>query len=236
MIAGRARVFLAGAFAVLSLAACAGPDALPTHTAQPSLDTIVQARESSGVLVAPHGLVITNAHAVRGCASIQVVLSDASGQTAQVLAMNEDSDVAVLEIPRPPSARLATADRAAGYDEPLEALGFAPDPMGVSVLQSVTAPAGVAAMPARGVVWAVMRGRAQPGMSGGPVVDSTGRLVGLVAADFGDGAELTLLAPPHAIIGVMLQARRSLSITPGNGSAHPTAPNIVREAVVRVLC
>ncbi|HUI13906.1 MAG TPA: DegQ family serine endoprotease [Xanthobacteraceae bacterium] len=139
----------------------------------------------SGVIVDAAGLVVTNYHVIDGASEIKVALSDKREFPADVVLKDQRSDLAVLRIKgakeRFPTLQFANSDEAQVGDVVL-AIG---DPFGVG--QTVT----------HGIVSAVARtdvgisdyqffiqtdAAINPGNSGGPLVDMSGRMVGLNSA------------------------------------------------------
>ncbi|MGB6891714.1 MAG: trypsin-like peptidase domain-containing protein, partial [Xanthobacteraceae bacterium] len=139
----------------------------------------------SGVIVDSSGLVVTNYHVIEGASEVKVALSDKREFAADIVLKDQRSDLAVLRIKgakeRFPTLQFANSDEAQVGDVVL-AIG---DPFGVG--QTVT----------HGIVSAVARtdvgvsdyqffiqtdAAINPGNSGGPLVDMSGRMVGLNSA------------------------------------------------------
>jgi S1-C subfamily serine protease len=139
----------------------------------------------SGVVFAPDGYVLTNAHVVAGTDALEVGFTDGTKSAAHVVGVDHATDVAVV--------------RAAGAPPAVAAFG---DSSRLRVGQLVVAignPLGFSSTVSAGVVSALGRtmrardGRAMegiiqsdvalnPGNSGGPLVDSRGRVVGINTA------------------------------------------------------
>lgn len=139
----------------------------------------------SGVIVRSNGVIVTNAHVVKGAEELKVVLSDRREFDAEIIAEDKDSDLAVLQIntkgERLPVLMIDTSNSLEVGDIVL-AIG---NPFGVG--QTVTS----------GIVSAVGRTQVSdlasfiqtdaavnPGNSGGALVDMRGQLVGVNTAIF----------------------------------------------------
>jgi len=139
----------------------------------------------SGVIVRSNGVIVTNAHVVKGAEELKVVLNDRREFDAKIVAEDKDSDLAVLQIDpkgeRLPTLTIDTSNSLEVGDIVL-AIG---NPFGVG--QTVTS----------GIVSAVGRTQVSdlasfiqtdaavnPGNSGGALVDMAGQLVGVNTAIF----------------------------------------------------
>jgi S1-C subfamily serine protease len=151
----------------------------------PAGDGVEPVGAGSGVLLTPDGYVLTNHHVVRGAGRLALTLTDGTTLGAVPVGTDPPNDLALV--------------RAGGSGLPYAALG---DSSGLRVGQLVIAignPFGFQSSVSTGVVSATGRGMRSldrrlienviqhtaplnPGNSGGPLVDSRGRVVGINTA------------------------------------------------------
>jgi S1-C subfamily serine protease len=136
----------------------------------------------SGFVVGP-GLVITNAHVVHGCKLVNVLDSSKTSHSAAVIASDTQSDLALLKSNTnyPATATFRTG-RGIRVGEPVFAFGFPlPGLLSTDVILSsgiVNALAGFGNDSTRLQISAPV----QQGNSGGPLLDSSSLVVGVVVA------------------------------------------------------
>jgi len=135
----------------------------------------------SGLALDPAGIILTSYHVVEGDAALSVMLYDGSERNAQVIAVAAESDVAILKVEGAIdgcgglSLRL---DSGADVGEDVIAVGA---PLSLALSHTVS----------KGIVSALrsVEGRhliqtdvaVNPGNSGGPLIDSRGRVIGIVS-------------------------------------------------------
>ena len=126
---------------------------------------------------------VTAAHVVAGCRVMEL----ADGTVLNVIAANDDLDLAVLSSPENSGTWLElSADAAARLGEPVTALGY---PYLGQFGQGLTVTGGnVSALPGGmfGETQLMISAPVQPGNSGGPLLNGNGAVIGVVVARIND--------------------------------------------------
>jgi len=145
-----------------------------------------QSSLGSGVIVRSNGIIVTNAHVVKGADELRIVLNDRREFPAEVIAQDEEIDVAVLKIDTKGERLPALAIQSEGEDLEIGDIVLAiGNPFGVG--QTVTS--GIVSAMGRTNVTDVSSfiqtdAAVNPGNSGGALVDLSGELVGVNTAIF----------------------------------------------------
>ncbi len=147
----------------------------------------------SGVLLGQNGVLVTNAHVISNCSSLEAVSSQGTEVAAEIITADKQNDLALLQLKkggfeggenisprsdvtigiRPGDVRLGEAVVVAGY------------PYGESLSSGLKVTAGiVSGITGLGnnIAQFQLDAAVQPGNSGGPVFDHTGNVIGLVVA------------------------------------------------------
>ena len=150
------------------------------------------------------GLVITNAHVVRGDRAT-IELSDGTVARARAVARDPKRDLAALEFAADRDLAAAVGREAPPLEvgELVIALGHPGDLVGAATLGIVHAGSERAGRTPR---WIQADVRLAPGFSGGPLADAKGRLIGINTMVRGGLA----LAVPAATIDAWLRRSRAL--------------------------
>ena len=195
-----------------------------------------QGGSGSGVIVSRDGVVLTNAHVVGRASAVQVGLADGRSLRGRVIGMDETIDVAVVRVEASnlPAAPIGDSDR-------LE--------VGQSAI-AIGNPLGLERTVTSGVVSAVNRSprgfdlagliqtdaAISPGNSGGPLVDSRGRVIGINTAVLaGAGASGLGFAVPinlaNDVVRQVLTTGRVTRAFIGIGYAD-VDPELAREGII----
>jgi len=172
----------------------------------------------SGIIWNDAGLVLTNAHVVRGAAA-QVELWDGRRLPAKLLKQDDRRDLATLKIDA--SGLPAAASSVAPALRPGELVIAVGNPLGFIGAVSTGAVHAVAPLPGFGRrSWIQSSVRLAPGNSGGPLANALGEVVGVntMIAGLGSGRNLALAIPIVAVRQFLTQS----------DSAGPTLGVIVR--------
>src|SRR5437773_8647108 len=189
----------------------------------------------SGVVIAPDGYLLTNAHDVDDSRVVEIVFRDGATYGAQVIGTDAATDLAVVRASASmlPALELATADTLR-VGQLVIAIG---DPLG---LQS-TVTTGVVSALGRSldakdgrIIENVIQTDAalNPGNSGGPLVDTHGRVVGVNTAIIA-GAQGIAFAIPAAtarmVASTLIRDGRVRRALLGiSGSARPIGAGLTR--------
>jgi serine protease Do len=151
----------------------------------------------TGFIVDSNGAMVTNFHVVEGGVSIRVVMADGRRFDARVIGGDPDADLAVLDVDAEglPTVPLGSSDQLR-LGEPVVAMGFA---LALEGGPSVTS--GIVSALGRTITAGDSAGNSRtyedliqtdaainPGNSGGPLVDLSGRVVGINTAGVQAGA------------------------------------------------
>jgi S1-C subfamily serine protease len=151
-----------------------------------AIDGEYQKSVGSGVVVVDSGVILTNLHVVTSADYLQIVFADGTESEAEVVAVRADQDLAVLKASTLPddlqAATLGSANDLQPGDE-VVAVGF-PFGIGPSVSSGVVSGLKRVHRSAEGGAQLAnliqFDAAANPGNSGGPLVNGKGEVVGIV--------------------------------------------------------
>jgi serine protease Do len=137
--------------------------------------------QGSGFIVSADGVILTNAHVVRDAKQVTVKLSDRREFSAKVLGSDSATDIAVLKVDAKGLPTVALGDpKAVQVGDWVLAIG-APYGFEQTATQGIVSAKG-RSLPGDSVVPFIQTDAAvNPGNSGGPLFDATGRVIGINA-------------------------------------------------------
>ena len=168
----------------------------------------------SGVIVSPDGQVLTNWHVVDKVVEVRCLLYDGRAMDASVVGFDKDSDLALIQLKVP-----------AGSDPPPHAeLGDSTLLKEGDFVMAMGAPWGLNRSVSIGIVsctrrflpdssqyslWLQTDAAISPGNSGGPLVNTAGRVVGINALAVMTGGDMGFAIPSETIAVILPQLRQS---------------------------
>jgi serine protease Do len=160
----------------------------------------------AGTIWRSDGLIITNAHVVHGRSSLNVTLPDNRTLPARVLAHDDHLDLAAVSIE---ASELPTVEQGDNHSlragQWVVALGH---PWGIAGAVTAGIVIGVGAqlpeVSATGREWIAVSLHMRPGYSGGPLIDTDGRLIGINTMI--TGPDVGMAVPVHVVKEFLRQA------------------------------
>jgi serine protease Do len=201
--------------------------------------------QGSGVVLAPHGWVLTNQHVARGGGTLRVRISGARAVAGELVGADERTDLAVVRVQARDLPVLPLSERRLAVGEIVVAIG---NPLGFER----TATVGVVSALYRNLPTPrgdVLEGLVQtdasinPGSSGGPLLDTSGAAVGITTAMLPWARGIGFAVPAHTaswVASVLIREgevrRPFLGISARGEELEPSAAAEARAGrAVRVL-
>ena len=170
---------------------------LTTDSQKPGGEPVEQG-VGSGVVISEDGVILTNLHVVQGASQIMVTFAEGLESPAKVVAVQPDNDLAVIKaLKLPDDLQPATLGSSQGLQtgDDVVAVGF---PFGIGPSVSAGVVSGLNRQfvqkdrpPMRGLIQA--DAAANPGNSGGPLINMAGEVVGIVTAILNPTAARTFI-------------------------------------------
>ena len=203
----------------------------------PSVVNVRRGRSGgSGVIVAPDGYALTNAHVVDGAREVAVTLHNGTETTASVVGADAATDLAVIRIL---GSGFAAAELAANEDLRVGQLVIAiGDPLGFhsTVTTGVVSALGrsLSARDGRVIENVIQTDAAlNPGNSGGPLVDTHAKIVGINTAIIPTAQGICFAIPAAAarmVAGMLIRDGRVRRAYLGiGGAATPVGRQLANE-------
>lgn len=211
-------------------------DALFTRASPAVVQVVIQDRRfrtiggGSGFLVGSSGLIVTNYHVIEKAHAAHILFADKTKvEVFAVAAFDEAADIAIIRIESPPSI------------QPLE-LGVNGLPAVGAKVYAIGNPLGLANTLSDGLVsgqrefdgMTAIQTTApiSPGSSGGPLLDSDGRVVGVTTFLFKGGQNLNFAVPASHVARLLLRTERALPWIPLPLVRHPVADGHLQRGIV----
>ncbi len=175
----------------------------------PRTETRRDSSLGSGVIVDEQGHILTNAHVVQGADEIIITLTDGRQTYASIVGMDDETDLAVLQIKLDKLPTLAIGDSSRlNVGDVVLAIGN-PYDIGQTVTQGIVSATGRKRL---GITtfedFIQTDADINPGNSGGALITATGRLIGInteIISNSGGSQGIGLAIPIHLAIDVMRQ-------------------------------
>jgi S1-C subfamily serine protease len=171
----------------------------------PDGDDQIERSVGTGVVIVDKGLILTNLHVVAGAMLVKVVFADGLESDAEVVALKPESDLAVLQAKTIPDdlapATLGSASALRPGDH-VVAVGF---PFGIGPSVSAGVVSGLKSTFVSPDSNRLLTGliqfdaAANPGNSGGPLVNANGEVVGIVTAILNPNAQRVFIGIGFAV-------------------------------------
>ncbi|MFP4058140.1 MAG: trypsin-like peptidase domain-containing protein [Candidatus Brocadiia bacterium] len=195
---------------------------------------VTHTQSGTGIVLHPDGYVLSNSHMLRFEGQRRALLADGTECAVRVVARDDPRDLAVLKLdaPRPlaPMPLGRSSDLMVG--EPVVSLGN-PFGFGLSMSEGIISGLGRSTTTEHARLTGMVQTTAgiNPGMSGGPLLNIAGRMVGLCTSRKTEGEGLGFAIPIDAIRGALpevLAVERRYGFTLGLGVAEG-GPAVVTE-------
>jgi serine protease Do len=166
----------------------------------------------SGVIISPEGELLTNWHVVDKSIDIRCLLSDGSHMPAKLIGSDKDTDLALLQLQRPDTQPLPFAEM--GNSASLAEGDF---------VMAMGAPWGLSRSVSMGIIsctrrylpdnseyslWLQSDASISPGNSGGPLLNTEGRIIGVNTRAIMYGGDMGFAVPTETITILLPRLRQ----------------------------
>jgi S1-C subfamily serine protease len=166
----------------------------------------------SGFIVGGNGLIVTSWHVIEGATSLTAVLQDGTKLAARVVRTDQKHDVALLDVTATGLPALHLANGNAQIGETVITLGTAlgefPDTVTLGIVSGLNRSIDVGSDGSVRSLSGVLQTDAalNPGMSGGPLLNIAGQVVGINTAVAGNANGIAFAEPIAAAAALLAQA------------------------------
>jgi S1-C subfamily serine protease len=203
------------------------PDEPPIARTEPAPPSSSATRKStgSGVVIGARGELLTSAHVVENCTQISIRSSSGDSASGFLVARDERNDIAVIRRQLPLSAVATFRDLPIRFGDTVIALGYP-----LSGLLATTANLSVGYVSALAGMaddsrFLQISAPVQPGNSGGPLIDTSGHIVGIVTAKLDAALVQRHTGDIPQNVNFALKAEVARTFLDSKGIAYQTAPS-----------
>jgi S1-C subfamily serine protease len=201
----------------------------------------------SGVVINTNGAILTNAHVVEHCTQITVRASSGDSATAGLIARDERNDLALLRSKLPFSFSTSFREGPVRAGEAVVVLGY---PLAGLLATTANLTVGnISALAGLGddSRYLQISAPVQPGNSGGPLLDGSGNLVGIVSAKLDASLVARFTGDIPQNVNFAIKAEVARTFLDSKGITYHTAPSskqlspadigdVARPSTVQIQC
>ncbi len=137
--------------------------------------------------------IVTNYHVIENCTTASITLSTGEEyEVESILGYSEEKDIAILKVSCTNGIPLKTRETEVKTGEKVYAIGNSLGFLDGSLSEGIIS---TAKRDIDGATYIQTTAAVTHGNSGGPLIDSYGKVIGIVSAGFGDGLDLNLAIP-----------------------------------------
>ncbi|MEL7034097.1 MAG: HhoA/HhoB/HtrA family serine endopeptidase [Cyanobacteria bacterium J06592_8] len=176
-----------------------------------------QRGQGSGFIIDSNGVILTNAHVVKGADKVTVILKDGREFQGEVKGVDEPSDLAVIKIdgnnlpvaPLGNSSAVQVGDWAIAVGNPL---GL-DNTVTLGIVSTLNRPSSQVGIPDKRLDFIQTDAAINPGNSGGPLLNNQGEVIGINTAIRADGQGIGFAIPIDKAKSIQDQLARGEKIS-----------------------
>ena len=146
----------------------------------------------SGFYISNDGYLLTNQHVVGGAKFVKIKYSDGRSTVGEVLRIDNVRDVALIKTEKAVSSALNIRQRASSVGEEVYVIG---SPFGETFAGTVTHGVLSSHRTIDGITYLQSDASVKPGNSGGPLIDTEGRVIGIAELRLDETGGLNMFIP-----------------------------------------
>ena len=170
--------------------------------------SVVENRSGTGFFINDGSTIATNYHVIKNCTSASVTLATGEKyEIEKVLGYSEEQDIALLKISYTNGMPLEIRKTEVKTGETVYAIGNSLGFLGGSLSEGIVS---TATREIDGKTYIQTTAAVTHGNSGGPLIDSYGKVIGIISAGFGEGLDLNLAIPISQVRAVDVSNPKTL--------------------------